>query len=102
MKTEREMLTLAAKAAGYAEYQDGLIRKQFSNTWHKWNPLTNSTDCAAMCARLDIDTEYLPFYVLCSTIGFEHGTIHDGTPEEKLKAWMETATMVAAKIGGMK
>jgi hypothetical protein len=67
-----------------------------------WNPLTNSADTAAMCARLDINTCFYQNIakVECSAEDAGHVVKHDGTPEGKEAAWRLAATMVAAKIGG--
>lgn len=96
MTTEREMLECAAKACERGEkWWCG------DNGRLKWNPLTNSADCAAMCAKLKIDTLWTDDCVIC---GDDSRTYESEVPldNSSLKAWMFAATMVAAKIGGMK
>ena len=110
MTTEREMLEFAAKACG----KNHVSNKSNVNEWQvcypDWNPLTNPGDTAEMCAKLLIDT---CFYLQLGrvTCDFYYGTdnIRDRVRVEfkdhdnsRLKAWMYAATMVAARIGGMK
>lgn len=57
MTTEREMLEFAAKACGLWNDTDpwnGMLKA----TGQYWNPKDNSADCAAMCAKLAIDTRW--------------------------------------------
>lgn len=79
----------------------GLLSEDWPRGW--FNPLTSSADCAAMCAKLDINTFFGNLYVNCYTeddlVGFTQE--HDKTREGKEAALMTAATMVAAKIGGM-
>lgn len=69
-----------------------------------WNPLTNPAACAAMCAKLKIDTLWddTNMFVECNKEPIfiqSHFKSHDNS---RLRAWMHAATMVAAKIGGYK
>lgn len=105
MTTEREMLEYIAKACGSdAVWFDELSAFVANDTPNPtWNPLTDSADCAAMCARLEISTLWLETEVRCDLwMGPEVTQPHDGTDEGKLKAWMLAATSLAAKLGGMK
>ena len=67
-----------------------------------WNPLANSADCAAMCAKLEIDTTWTDRAVICIDASYEREqeVRHDGTCAGKEAAWRLAASMVAAKIGG--
>ena len=68
MTTEREMLEYAAKACGI-EIDWGMHERGNEACWHgayEWNPLTNSADCAAMCAELGIDTLWTDTSVICA------------------------------------
>ena len=114
---QRKMLECAAKACGiegrYNSITDVIVLADLhvlpyavDRRW--WNPITNSADCAEMCAKLDINTFYymsLP-KVECSLedAGDEqvirYSVCYADNPGEKLKAWMHAATMVAAKDGG--
>ena len=105
MATEREMLEYAAKACEYSLCirKDGAVSIDMIN---EWNPLTNSADCAAMCAKLEIDTTWFPTHIVCEIVTKDDKHLwhvsefedHDN-PEA---AWRYAATQVAAKIGGMK
>ena len=60
MKTDRELLELAAKAAGYREaginkpYTDGLLKN--------WNPLTDDGDALRLAVDLDLAIVPYPIY----------------------------------------
>ena len=117
---EREILEAAARACGLnvnpmeiknvTQQGDdrfiGLLAEDWPRGW--FNPLANPADTAEMCAKMDINSFFylsIP-RVECSAedAGDEqtirHTADHNGTTEEKVKAWMHAATMVAAKIGG--
>ncbi len=112
MTTEQQIkiLECAAKACGLEKapvFSDGSRDIAMRN---RWNPLISPADTAEMCAKLLIDT---CFYLQLGrvTCDFYYGTdnIRDRVRVEfkdhdnsRLKAWMYAATMVAAKIGGMK
>ena len=110
MTTEREMLEYAAKACGMANpcymelYQNKGINR--GPTMALWNPRTDSEDCAAMCAKLDINTFWWSHTKEVECVGLledaNHTDKHGGTDTGKEAAWRYAATMVAAKIGGMK
>ena len=108
MTTEREMLEFAAKACGLSIIgfaNDNLaIRSDGCVSGYVWNPLTNSADCAEMCAKLEIHTQWWNHSVACiSNSGNDKRDVkHDGTDAGKEAAWRYAATIVAAKIGGMK
>ena len=107
MTTEREMLEYAAKACGIkaAHYDMGkglCVEHVGMGVRTYWNPLTNSADCAAMCAKLSIDTDWYPEYVDCSSMGWGFAKDYPQPNNDQEAAWRYAATMVAAKIGGMK
>ena len=109
---QRKMLECAAKACGLIVigYQgDGLlIASDGCRSGYLWNPLSNPADTAEMCAKLDINTFFYHSTKKVECWSDDHGdeqttrhvTAYNGTSEGKLKAWMEAATIVAAKIGG--
>jgi hypothetical protein len=113
MTTEREMLEFAAKAFGIT--LDFTVRGDFPPYYinergghSSWNPLTNNSDCAAMCAKLKIATTWGITYdfVDCSVGLFASSNetrswLRDHNNDRE-SAWRYAATMVAAKIGGMK
>ena len=93
---QRKMLECAAKACGY-EYPHMLFGGRV------WNPLTASADTAEMCAKLEIDwlNNWESVVAKQSQEVWVRASIKDHD-NSRLKAWMSAATMVAAKIGGMK
>ena len=104
MSNEREMLEHAAKACGLfdrGEWFDTTDGPVFVVGNKPFNPLTNSSDCAAMCAKMKIDTLWTDDCIICGDDSrtYESEVPLDDDPEA---AWRYSATMVAAKIGGMK
>jgi hypothetical protein len=119
--TDREMLELAAKAAGLVVVRsrlddpavnDFLIRDSARNqhqTLGPWSPLTDDGDCARMEAALGIDVRW-GFYVY-NTDGSEeqigvicgdyHGTLNAVEPygADKQAARRLASTRVAAMMG---
>lgn len=110
MTTNREMLETAAKACGITldftvigDFPPYYINERGGHS--SWNPLTNSADCAAMCAKLKIDTVW--FYDMvecqCNPKGDDaFAASYSQFDNDREAAWRYAATMVAAKIGGMK
>lgn len=110
MINEREMLEYAAKACeinrnDYVENgarNGSIVTGFYSNLLEEvWNPLTSSADCAAMCAKLNINHTWNDGYVKCWQ--WEKPPVrieHNGTLEGKEAAWRLAASMVAAKVGG--
>lgn len=98
MTNEREMLEYAAKAC-----DRGLKWWNGDNGKLKWNPLTNSADCAAMCAKLRISTNnFWEQQVACLGQGMGFKAVIEDHNNSREAAWRYAATMVAAKVGGMK
>ena len=114
---QRKILEAAAKACGIEYWvvkfspRSAPIEKihtTMGGETVEWNPITNSADTASMCAKLDINTFFYPSTKKVECWSDDHGdeqttghvTAYNGTSEGKLKAWMEAATIVAAKIGG--
>jgi hypothetical protein len=70
--TDRKMLELAAKAAGYATYQfsDYLgfqILDAGDSRW--WNPLTNDGDAFRLAVKLGVDLELHGCNSMCPYVG---------------------------------
>lgn len=107
MATEREMLEFAAKACGLVVIGNShgypLVRSDGNKSGILWNPKDDNADCAAMCANLRINSAYWVNAIECYANSgiIEHSEFYDkhNNPET---AWRYAATMVAAKIGGMK
>lgn len=107
MKPEEfKLLELAAKACriDYKISENNptvFIRHAENFGWIEWNPLTNSCDCAAMCAKLEIDTTWEEESIICSVRMFLNATWFEDHNNDRESAWRYAATMVAAKIGGL-
>ena len=101
---QRKILEAAAKACGLiivgSTKYNLLIASEGCRQGYLWNPIDSSTDTAAMCAKLDINTYWWPEYVDCTTQNISCDIPHNGTPEGKESAWRLAASMVAAKVGG--
>ena len=106
---QRAILEAAAKACGIdGEYKtlyyfDGEETGICSVNHPVWNPIANSADTAAMCAKLDINTIWhFDKIVECTDQwrSIYHAAPHDGTDASKEAAWRLAASMVAAKVGG--
>jgi hypothetical protein len=57
---DREMLELAAAAAGFSDYFDGMIVSSPTDTFHIWNPITDDGDAMRLAVRLRIPVTF-PF-----------------------------------------
>ena len=111
---QRKMLECAAKACGFKKWRvltSGLFQVSNNENWNEafakwtgWNPLTNPDDTAEMCAKLGIGTAWwlADEVVDCRRHHVRHKEHFKDHDNSRLKAWMYAATMVAAKIGGMK
>lgn len=100
---QRAILEAAAKACGISGsvMGSGDIIYEKNGVAIYWNPLTNSSDTASMCERLEIETLWGPAGVFCIDGQLICADAkHDGTPEGKEAAWRLAASMVAAKVGG--
>lgn len=65
----------------------------------KWNPLTNSGDCAEMCAALGINTTWLVNSVDCRAKRRMRNELFSMHAEDRAAAWRMAALRVAAAIG---
>ena len=100
MKTDRELLELAAKAAGYREaginkpYTDGLLKN--------WNPLTDDGDALRLAVKLGIGVQsyrYLKYSVATAEgiMWSVRETVHH--EECETAATRRAITRAAAAIG---
>lgn len=111
---QRKMLECAAKACGFKKWRvltSGLFQVSNNENWNEafakwtgWNPLANPSDTAEMCAELGIGNRWYLFddFVVCGPSYNNVTAYFKDHDNSRLKAWMYAATMVAAKIGGMK
>jgi len=61
MKTDRELLELAAKAAGYFEdifFDDGFDYPYWKNGCNQWNPLKDDGDALRLAVKLKIHLQH--------------------------------------------
>lgn len=100
------LLPLAAKACGFGVR--GFIGDHFivdfpGNYRGKWNPLSSAEDCAEMNAALNHNTYWWPdrVYIGNDTTGTAEAQ-HDGTTQDKLRAWMEASVRAAVIVGEKK
>jgi len=100
--TEREMLELAAKAAGidnlgdWSKYHGAFFRGGMSI----WNPLTIKGDCADMEARLMIGVEWEPADVVAVIRGNGFTEKYADHNNDRQYARMMASTRAAAAVGG--
>ena len=111
---QRKILECAAKACGFKKWRvltSGLFQVSNNENWNEafakwtdWSPLTNSADCATMCAKLIIGTEWCAesSRVVCFSRGRHRSSSFADHNNDREAAWRHAATMVAAKTGEMK
>lgn len=105
----QKILEAAAKACGFKKWRvltSGLFQVSNNENWNEafakwtdWNPLTNSSDCAAMCAKLKIDTTWEDVSVFCSVPMFLNATWFEDHNNDREAAWRFAACKVAEAIG---
>jgi hypothetical protein len=105
---DREMLELAAKAAGFTVH--GWINDRFIVNFGdgmrgEWNPLTDDGDCARLQAALQIDNYWDAYQVQMQHIYIRSDEIHKHTAQykdhggDRLAAWRAAVVAVAIAIG---
>lgn len=100
MKTDRELLELAAKAAGVEiEYWAGECPRVRSGFPVDWNPLTDDGDALRLAVALhfDVDIDYDGACVICADVeGWTSVIAHDG---DVAAATRRAIVRAAAAIG---
>ena len=109
MKTDRELLELAAKAAGISNLRGAdsthhCYYLRYDETPVRWNPLTDDGDCARLEATLSLNVSWYPAMVLVGTeistpaspACAEYFDQHNG---DKNAARRRASTRAAADIG---
>lgn len=106
MTTERELLTLAAKACGFHDYRSvGIhlfeVKSHPTWPWVIWNPLHDNGDCARMEAALEINLRWHTKDVhvkslLSGSEWYEKFSDHAG---DKNAARRAASVVVASEIG---
>ena len=100
--TDKELLELAAKAAGYTckWNADSLLIED--EAWHEWNPLTDDGDALRLAVKLKIDVVH-DFDRVIACYGddeFETEYFYEKpTPTDPFAATRRAITHAAAEIG---
>lgn len=103
MKTDRELLKLAAKAAGYPPEWRGNILIEEDDGPRKWNPLTDDGDALRLAVGLGMRLE-LPKYL---GYGTSAGIQRDGIAgcsvfrDNPMEQTRRAIVMAAAELGKM-
>ncbi len=112
------LLPLAAKAIGICAYEHNgrfFYDGAFDNA-HPFIPHEDGKQCAWMNAALEHNTSWLTRFrdigpgllqitdlvEISHTSGVAVEVEHDGTMQDKLRAWMEASVRAAAKVGEKK
>jgi hypothetical protein len=101
--TDRELLELAAKAAGIELWHEdvftkGLTQKISQNGILCWNPLTDDGDALRLAVKLRLSLEWWQIGVSAHSQQYELGVIEhfDGAPQASTR---RAITRAAAEIG---
>lgn len=103
---DRELLEMAAKAAGYELTQwpdEDFVRAHMGGDWRpKWNPLTDDGDAFRLAGRMNILLGFYDSYVACHVLG--HPNIdtdewHSSNGNDQMAAARRAITRAAAEIG---
>lgn len=106
--TDKELLELAAKAAGFigavTEYPNGFVEMSLTNHFNPhgsniWNPLTDDGDALRLAVKLKIDTKHYNDYLVCWFDGGYVGTGKIYYDDDPYTATRRAITRAAAEIG---
>ena len=98
-KTDKELLELAAKAAGQHVYQ---YSEHSGVQMHggRWNPLHSNSDAFGLLANLKLDLEYHDARVYCTGVyPVQNYQLFEWHSENKERATRWAITNAAASIG---
>jgi hypothetical protein len=100
--TDKELLELAAKAAGYTWKwnADSLLIED--EAWHEWNPLTDDSDALRLAVKLQIHMAKYDNYVSACQLGPAWGgevVVWDHKEPDPYAATRRAITRAAAAIG---
>jgi hypothetical protein len=101
--TDRELLELAAKAAGIVlEWQDGGWEHSL-DTGREWNSLTDDGDALRLAVKLSIDVTHGDLVVVAERVGPVEVGVAESKVADPCAAVRLAITRAAAEIGrGMK
>lgn len=98
---DRELLELAAKAAGYKVYGSGKLFRIWKDSnveWVDWNPLEDDGDALRLAIQLEIDVSFgLRGAVIEQSHGKKIQELYDNDP---YTATRRAIVRAAASIGG--
>jgi len=97
--TDKELLELAAKAAGYDfhTWGGGFAIADKNKKYHRWNPLLDDADAFQLMVKLDFEIRFSYKFVSVSAIGaWEEDSF---TSETKNAVVRKMITRAAAEIG---
>jgi hypothetical protein len=107
---DRELLELAAKAAGYStvDWAPSVlgvdiphVRSEDDWRWTKWNPLTDDSDALRLAVRCDIDIVFdTEFQRTEAHYSRKNEWVAEPWHDDKAAATRRAIVSVAAKIGG--
>jgi hypothetical protein len=106
--SNKELLALAAKAAGYKFETRGCIDEWFwvltdNNDWHPWNPLTSDSDALRLAVKLQIDVNFIDVkkrvWAEPQYINEPPYPIHEGYGSDPYAATRRAIVRAAAEIG---
>lgn len=96
--SDRKLLELAAKAAGYRGYQDGCAIVGERGQSITWNPLTDDGDALRLAVKLEIGV--LPSMEQVSARNPSYtGWINENAPRDPYAATRRAIVRTAAEIG---
>lgn len=105
--SDKELLTLAAKAAGYDKTRT-CVDEWFwvltnGNDWHPWNPLTDDGDALRLAVKLNMDMRFDAFsdgaVVLTECVWKPAGMEVEYLNEDPYAATRRAIVRAAAEIG---
>lgn len=100
MKTDKQLLQLAAKAVGYETKEDkhsGQIRVKINGLWPLFNPLTDDARALRLAVDFEFDITPMGYYVVVTDIGGH--TTEQEYGNDKHAATRRAIVRAAAAIG---
>lgn len=99
MSTDRELLELAAKAAGLRfDWRPFPAIKRLDTLWEEWNPLTDDGDALRLAVKLEIQLDLRHSMNTVRAYGAPEGMIEEGA-KDPYAATRRAITRAAAEIG---
>jgi hypothetical protein len=98
-RTDKELLELAAKAAGYETKHDkhgGEIRIKSGNIWPCWNPLTDDGAAFRLAVKLDMNVDVQGAYI---RVDCGDDFVNEQSKDTPIAATRRAIVRAAAEIG---